>query len=103
MTFINIFTNAIQAMEGAGELSIKAEEKGMESVIYVKDTGKGMSKEVREHIFDPLFTTKAKGIGLGMAIVKDIVTRHKGKIEVESVEGKGTTFKIVLPRHSEET
>ena len=68
--------------------------------ITFNDTGCGMNEEVLKRIFDPLFTTKRKGIGLGMAIVHDIIKQHEGKIEVASIPGKGSTFTIFLsPYH----
>ncbi len=68
--------------------------------LSVADTGCGIGDDVKGRIFDALFTTKAEGsgTGLGLATVHDIVTRHGGKIEVDSVEGQGSTFRIYLPR-----
>jgi two-component system NtrC family sensor kinase len=65
--------------------------------IDVEDTGCGMPKETAEKIFAPFFTTKARGTGLGLAVVKKVADRHKGKVEVTSVVGKGTCFKMFLP------
>jgi signal transduction histidine kinase len=71
----------------------------MEAVITVRDTGKGMSEEVKKHILEPFFTTKevGKGTGLGLFISHGIIEKHKGKLDFESEEGKGTTFTIRLP------
>ena len=63
----------------------------------IADTGGGIAEETIDKIFDPLFTTKAKGIGLGLAVCKSIIDRHEGHIEVKSQVGKGTIFKIKLP------
>ena len=63
----------------------------------IVDTGCGIPRETVDKIFDPLFTTRAKGIGLGLAVCKAIIDRHEGNIEVESQVGKGTTFIIRLP------
>ncbi|MBA7622932.1 Sensor protein ZraS [subsurface metagenome] len=63
----------------------------------ITDTGGGIPEEVRNKIFEPLFTTRAKGIGLGLAVCKSIIDRHGGHIEVKSKVGDGTTFNIKLP------
>ena len=65
--------------------------------VEVTDTGCGIPEEVLDKVFDPLFTTKAKGIGLGLAVCKSIVNRHGGCIEAKSRVGKGTTFSMRLP------
>lgn len=95
--FANIISNAIQAMNGKGELQV---DTGMEDG-YVwsrfEDTGCGIPEENMEKIFEPLFTTKPKGIGLGLAISKRLVEQHSGKIEVASRVGQGTTFTVKLP------
>jgi signal transduction histidine kinase len=95
--FANIITNAVQAMNGRGELKI---ETGLEdSFAWVKftDTGCGIPKENLDKIFEPLFTTKPKGIGLGLAISKRLAEQNEGKIEVKSEVGKGTTFTVKMP------
>ena len=65
--------------------------------ITVSDTGHGIPEDIRHKIFLPFYTTKQKGIGLGLAIVQKIIISHSGSIEVESKEGEGTTFRIILP------
>jgi signal transduction histidine kinase len=65
--------------------------------LSVKDTGCGIAEENMEKLFEPLFTTKAKGIGLGLAVSKNLVEANGGSIEVESVEGEGSIFTITLP------
>jgi len=94
---VNIITNAAQAMPDGGRLSIGAREKAKFLEVEVTDTGGGIAEDVMEKIFDPLFTTRAKGIGLGLAVCKSIIDRHEGHIEVKSKTGKGTTFRIKLP------
>jgi signal transduction histidine kinase len=84
-------------MPEGGRLDIKTGVKDDFAEIMLRDTGEGIPKEHLQKIFEPLFTKKAKGIGLGLAIVKGIVEGHKGKIEVESEVGEGTTFTIKLP------
>lgn len=98
---INLIINGIQAMEDGGVLSIRASEgKDTGTVqIQIQDTGKGISPEDLPKIFDPFFTTKdvGKGSGLGLSVSYGIIEQHRGKIEVTSQSGEGTTFTIVLP------
>jgi len=96
--FANIIANAIQAMNaGAGELNIETGEAAGFVWIRFRDTGCGISAANLERIFEPLFTTKHKGIGLGLAISKRLVEENGGKIEVYSREGEGATFTVKLP------
>ena len=94
--FLNIFHNAIDAMPEGGELKIGAAEKEGFLQIRLSDSGHGIPKDILGKVFDPLFTTKAKGIGLGLAVCQTIIQRHGGNIAVESEEGKGTTFIVSL-------
>jgi PAS domain S-box-containing protein len=94
---VNIITNAVQAMPEGGRLLIGAREKDKFLEVEVTDTGCGIPQEAVDKIFDPLFTTKAKGIGLGLAVCKSIIDRHEGNIAVKSKVGEGTTFNIKLP------
>ncbi|MCD6453488.1 MAG: PAS domain S-box protein [Dehalococcoidales bacterium] len=94
---VNIITNAIQAMPEGGKLSISARKVKESLEVGISDTGYGISPEVRDKVFDPLFTTRAKGIGLGLAVCKTIVERHGGNITVNSKPGAGSTFTIRLP------
>lgn len=98
--FINLFRNAVEAMSGEGRLSVSVEPSD-NLVVKVTDTGGGMSKETVEKIFEPFFTTKDKGTGLGLAIIYNIIRKHNGDIQVESEEGRGTTFTITLPLNRE--
>jgi signal transduction histidine kinase len=66
-------------------------------VVSVADTGEGFSKETQEKLFEPLFTTKVRGIGLGLAISKTLVEAHGGTIEAASIPGEGSTFTVILP------
>ena len=97
--FLNISLNAIDAMEPAGgSLSVKVSCPSDSQVcISFKDTGKGMSADEMQHIFEPLYTTKDKGTGLGLAISYEIVSNHSGHITVESQPGQGATFSVWLP------
>ena len=97
--FINIITNAVQAMPDGGKLNIStslSEQSNFIKAIFT-DTGIGMPPEVQEKIFQPYFTTKESGTGLGMAVVHRVITDHNGTIEVESKENVGTKFIITLP------
>jgi len=94
---VNLMTNAIQAMPNGGEITIKTFDEGNNTVIKVSDNGVGIPEEFRPKLFKPLSTTKSKGTGMGLAVVKKIVTAHNGTIDVESDVGKGTTFTIRLP------
>ncbi len=94
---VNVISNALQAMPEGGRLTTAAARNDGGIEIQISDTGCGMTGEIKEKIFDPLFTMKAKGIGLGLAVSKSIIDRHEGRIEVESQEGKGSTFTINIP------
>ena len=98
---VNMIMNAVQAMPEGGRLTISARERGKFLEVEISDTGCGIPKEAIGKIFDPLFTTRAKGIGLGLAVCKAIIDRHQGHIEVESEVGKGATFTIRLPLKAE--
>ena len=97
--FLNLFSNAIDAMEDNGKLMIETSMEGQKVKVSVKDTGSGMTEETKKAIFNPFFTTKevGKGTGLGLSISYGIIEKHKGKISVESAPGKGTEFVILLP------
>ena len=102
--FGNIIRNAIQAMPDGGQLVVKSEGRGEPGTrpewvaVSVADTGVGIPGENLDKLFEPLlFTTKAKGIGLGLAVTKTLVEGHGGSIEVESEVGKGSTFTLKLP------
>jgi signal transduction histidine kinase len=95
--FINLIKNAIDAMPNGGKLTITSEKMNDKVKIAFADTGLGISEENLKKLFGPLFTTKAKGMGLGLAICKRIVEAHGGRISVESVINKGTTFTTTIP------
>jgi len=104
--FLNIYLNAIDAMEDRGKLLISTElvkNKYKSLVIEVKDNGCGIDKEDLHHIFNPFFTNKKYGTGLGLTQVKKIVDLHHGTVEVISEKGKGTTVRITFLVFSEET
>ncbi|MDD5209662.1 MAG: ATP-binding protein [Elusimicrobiales bacterium] len=94
----NLIKNGIEVMPEHGKLYVRSEMVDAGTVrIDVEDTGCGMPKETAEKIFAPFFTTKARGTGLGLAVVKKVADRHKGKVEVSSVVGQGTCFKFYIP------
>jgi len=96
--FVNLITNSIQSMNGEGKIDIRVSDEDNYVLIEVEDSGCGIPKGNVPKIFDPLFTTKEVGTGLGLFSCKNIVENHKGTIEAVSVIGKGTTFKIKLPK-----
>ena len=97
--FINLLTNAGQAIEGHGSITVRSWSEGEYVFVSVADTGSGIPEEIRCRIFDPFFTTKeiGKGTGLGLSICFDIIQKHGGEITVDSAVGHGTTFTIRLP------
>ena len=97
--FLNLLLNAIQAMPGGGHLTLRGQnsEDGQWIHISIQDSGIGISSENINKLFDPFFSTKEGGIGLGLSITHRIIDQHHGKIEVESAPGKGTLFTICLP------
>lgn len=98
----NLLMNGIQAMEGGGRLTVALSSNGDVISLSIGDTGKGIPKEDLPKIFEPFYSTKRRGSGLGLPIVKNILDAHGGSISVESSEGKGTTVTIRLPRRQKE-
>lgn len=94
IAFLNIIVNAIEAMEDNGTLHLSTETRNNRCVIKITDTGKGLSKEDLGRLFEPYFTTKEKGTGLGLTNTQNIILAHNATINVESKLGKGTTFTI---------
>ena len=96
----NLVINACQAMSTGGELTITAQQEQGMIAIAVKDSGVGITPENMKKLFEPLFTTKAKGIGLGLAVSQKLAEANGGRIEVESETGVGSTFTVYLPIHN---
>ncbi len=99
---MNVIINAIQAILRKGEIKIKTESallKGETAIkLIIEDSGIGITEKDINQIFDPFFSTKERGSGLGLSIVYKLVEGHQGEIKVESKEGKGTKFVIFLPQ-----
>jgi two-component system, sporulation sensor kinase E len=96
---VNLVKNAMQAMTTSGTLTLQTGETSDDVWVSVSDTGGGIPQEQINRIFEPFYTTKKKGTGLGLMIVQRIVRAHNGRIELESNVGRGTTFRIWLPLH----
>ncbi|MBA4416634.1 MAG: hypothetical protein C0392_01795 [Syntrophus sp. (in: bacteria)] len=98
LVMMNFISNAMEAINKGGVITIEIKEKEQYALIIVRDSGAGMSEEVRKNIFNPFFTTKDKGVGLGLFIVYNIIQAHHGYIEVESAEGAGSSFFVYIPK-----
>ncbi|MCP9463229.1 MAG: ATP-binding protein [Nitrospira sp.] len=103
---LNLIVNAVQAMPQGGTLTIGLRDDETKSLggpavrLTISDSGVGIDPSIRSRLFDPFFTTRAEGTGLGLAIVHSIVEAHHGRVEVESVVGRGAVFAVVLPHPS---
>ncbi len=97
--FLNLIVNAAQAIPDRGTVTVRTRAQGDRAVVEIRDTGVGIAEENLRKIFDPFFTTKpvGKGTGLGLHLAAGIVRNHGGEIQVESEQGKGSTFRVVLP------
>ena len=93
----NIVVNGLEAMPEGGSLTVSARELAGRVVLQFTDTGVGMDEATKDKIFNPFFTTKDTGTGLGLAMAHKIIQEHGGDIEVDSVIGKGTTFTLTFP------
>ncbi len=98
IVFSNLILNAIQAMNGTGNLYIKMRDDKDSVIIMIEDTGHGIPPDLLPKIFEPLFTTRQIGTGLGLVSCKSIVEKHGGSIDIQSEVNKGTTFVIKLPK-----
>ncbi len=99
---LNLILNAIEAIDQKGQITVRLLHNTkdgfhQEAVVEVKDNGKGIPSEHLTKIFNPFFSTKPDGTGLGLAAVRRILRAHKGRVEVDSIVGKGSTFKLYLP------
>jgi two-component system sensor histidine kinase HydH len=94
----NLVQNAIQASARGQEVEVRAIARDRNLVVLVSDHGEGIQPQHLESIFNPFFTTKPQGVGLGLPIVSKIVDEHQGRLQVFSEPGKGTTFEMTLPQ-----
>jgi signal transduction histidine kinase len=101
--FSNLAINAVQAMPEGGALTITLHPRSSNVEVQFADTGHGIAPESLEHLFEPYFTTKEKGTGLGLALTKKLIEDHGGRVTVDSKLGVGTTFAVTLPREPETT
>ena len=97
--FMNLFLNSLQAMPRGGTIRCRTQRLAQNVAITVSDTGPGIAAEHRRTLFDPFFTTRSDGTGLGLAFCREIIEQHGGKIELVHTELPGATFRIVLPIH----
>jgi PAS domain S-box-containing protein len=95
--FLNLILNAIEAMPDGGTLTVRTSAGPTVALIEVQDSGIGIPADIRLRLFEPFFTNKPNGTGLGLSISAHIVTQHGGQIEVDSIVGQGSTFRVVLP------
>lgn len=95
--FLNIFINAMQAMPDGGEIHVEIGSSDNMIEILIKDEGEGVPDNILEKIWDPFFTTKEKGTGLGLGIVKNIIQSHEGSIRIENRPSRGAAVIIQLP------
>jgi signal transduction histidine kinase len=96
----NIVLNAFQAMPDGGRLTVSTKTSDGKVSVVIEDTGIGVSRENLSKVFDPFFSTKEKGLGLGLAMTKRVVEEHGGKVEFQSKEGKGSTITMSFPINS---
>jgi signal transduction histidine kinase len=96
---MNLLINAAQAIEKHGRITVRTGQEDQKVWVEVQDTGRGIKSEHLSRIFDPFFTTKpvGKGTGLGLSLSYGIVNQHHGRIEVQSEDGKGSSFRVWLP------
>lgn len=97
-SFLNLFMNAIQSMKNGGTMITHVREEADQYVVDIRDTGGGISPENLQKVFNPFFSTKDKGSGLGLPIVRNIIEGHRGSIRIESQEGSGTKVIVTLPK-----
>lgn len=95
--FINLIRNALEAMPAGGELAIRLEQGEDHVTLCFDDTGEGIPPEALDKVFEPYFTTKARGTGLGLFMVRNVIEEHRGEVEIESRPGAGTSVRVTLP------
>ncbi|MFH1569975.1 MAG: ATP-binding protein [Gemmatimonadota bacterium] len=94
---LNLIKNAVQAMDHGGRLTVRGGSGGGETWVEVMDTGPGIPEETQRRLFEPFFTTREKGSGLGLCIVQQAAEKNRGRVEMASAPGRGTSFTVFLP------
>ena len=97
---LNLAANAVQAMPEGGTLTLRLRRDDVDGPavrVEIEDTGTGIPEDVRPRIFEPFFTTRATGTGIGLAVVRRVVDAHRGRLRVDTAEGRGTRFTLWLP------
>jgi len=94
---INLLQNGFVTTQEGGEILLGGTQENQDIRLWVQDFGRGMTAEERERMFDPFYTTRKEGTGLGLAVVQQIIEQHRGRIEVESAPGEGTRVEVILP------
>lgn len=103
IAFGNLIRNALQAIGPNGEVRVRTEDRGGKKTLVISDNGTGISRENLDSILEPLFTTKPRGIGLGLAITKAILSAHQAELTVSSIEGEGSEFAVLFPIREDTT
>jgi signal transduction histidine kinase len=98
---LNLVLNAVQAMPQGGVLTVGVRRLGERVVVDVRDTGIGMDRATLGQAFEPFFTTRSRGTGLGLAVVREVVESHDARVRVISRPGRGTTVRLTFPLHGE--
>ena len=96
-TVLNLLINAAQALDGSGRITVALSQQGQSAVVDIRDTGPGIPSDVRDHVFEPFVTTKARGGGLGLPIARRTAEQHGGSLTLVSPPGEGTVMRLTLP------
>ena len=95
--FLNVAVNALEAMPHGGRLTVEARRDGKRAWVALRDTGPGIAPEALPHLYDPEFSTKDGGSGVGLHVARALVELHGGEITIESAVGRGTDVRVVVP------
>ncbi len=96
--FLNILLNSIDSINDGGKIEVRLSDHGQELSISIADSGSGIPRQEVNHVFDPFYTTKSNGTGLGLSVVESIMRNHKGRVLISSTTGQGTTVELILPK-----
>ena len=94
---LNLIQNALEATPAGGQVALRLSANATELLLEVEDDGKGMTQGEQSHAFEPFFTTRSEGTGLGLAVVRSIVADLRGALELRSTLGEGSRFRVTLP------